>query len=106
MVGLSLVQVPLYFPMIAEEKGVEIVYIGFLLAIRPIFGLIVAQYCRGLVLSFGIERTIFYCCVVYSLSNVGMAFEDMIDNKSMFIIASVILLFFQGISFAGMTIGE
>lgn len=105
MVGLSMVGI-LYFPVIAEEKGMTLGWIGAILGLRPLMGLIFAHYFRELVLDIGIERTVFISALIYALTYVGLGVLPYIDNYGFFFTLSLVISTLQGITFAGLTIGE
>ena len=73
MVGVSLTLAPLYFPVMANKREIKGVIIGLVLAIRPLFGIIVSQFAKQLVIDIGVEQVIIMSSILYALSYVGMA---------------------------------
>lgn len=47
-----------------------------MMAIKPIMGLIVANYAQRLVIAIGVEETVIYSSILYALSYVGMSFIE------------------------------
>ena len=104
--GLGIVQLPMFYPLVALEKGVEGYYIGTVLALRPLTGICATPFINKYILSVSVELTIFIAGITYSLCFIAFAFVAMIDNVTTFILLSFFTQLFVGIAQAALIVGE
>jgi len=104
--GLGIVQLPMFYPLVALEKGVSGVFIGSVLALRPITGIISTPFINKYILMVSVELTIFIAGLIYASCFIAFAFVAMIENVTTFILLSFLTQMFIGVAQAALMVGE
>lgn len=103
---IGIVQLPMFYPLVAMEKGISGIFIGLILALRPLTGIFFTPIINRYILSMSVELTIFMAGMVYALCFIAFAFASMIDNPATFMTFSFATQLFVGVAQAAMQIGQ
>ena len=104
--GVGIVQLPMFYPLVALEKGVPGIYIGLVLSVRPMTGLIFTPIINRYIMVVGLETSILIGGLIYSCCFIGFAFVTLIDNVNWFVAVSLLIQIFTGVAQTTLTIGE
>lgn len=81
------------------------IWIGIMLGLRPVCGIIASPIINRYILSWSVELTIFISGFVYGIGFCVFAFVSLIDNTNGFLALSVITQALIGVAQASMQIG-
>ena len=104
--GVGIVQLPMFYPLVALEKGVPGIYIGLVLSLRPLTGIIFTPIINRYIILLGLEQSILIGGLIYSFCFISFAFVTLIDGVDWFITVSFLIQIFTGIAQTTLTIGE
>jgi len=105
-VALGTIQLPMFYPLVAMEKEVSGIWIGIILAIRPITGILTTPFINRHILKVSVEKTILISGIIYALGFVAFSFVCLIDNTGTFIAVSFLIQLLVGTATAALMIGE
>jgi MFS family permease len=85
-----------FYPLVAREKGYGDTFIGILIAIYPIFGIITAAALTKLILKFGRKELMFVGGLVEVVGVALFGFTEFFDG-TMFVVISVVARIAMGV---------
>jgi|LauGreDrversion4_2_1035121.scaffolds.fasta_scaffold308707_3 hypothetical protein len=71
--GVSICLIPIFYPMLALEKGVDLYLIGVVLSFSPLISIISTPFVNCFINYAGAEKVIFSGGVCYVIANLGLS---------------------------------
>lgn len=103
---MSILTLPFFFPLTAEEKGLTGLQIGIIIGLRALVGLLVTPLIEWMTLKTSAEVTILFGNITIGIVFIALACSDLINDVTTFLVYSCISVSLLGVSGACIVIGE
>lgn len=104
--GIGLVTMPIFYPLLGISKGIDESTIGMILAIPPIVMMITVPFIRSYVQSIGIELSICVAALLFGLAFVAIGLTEIINDFNKLVLITVISQIMIGFGAATNIVGE
>jgi len=95
---MGITMFPMFYPLMALEKGIPCIFIGLVLSFRPLACLIVTPILNLYFFQVGLELSILIAGLSYAVCFLSYALLTLIQDESLFLVASLLTQIIAGIS--------